>query len=46
MNISSNRYVEKVKISESNNSYERKAGLLVIFKFYKPLQQRVGKNVP
>ena len=41
MNISNNRYVEKVKIkenmkiSESNNRYERTAGLLVIFKFYK-----------
>lgn len=52
MNISSNRCVEKVKIkenmkiSESNNRYERTAGFLVIFKFYKPLQQKVGKNVP
>ena len=52
MNLSSNKYVEKVKIkenikiSESNNRYERTAGFLVIFKFYKPLQQKVGKNVP
>ena len=26
--------------------YERTAGFLVIFQFYKPLQQKVGKNVP
>ena len=50
MNISSNRYVEKVKIkenmkiSESNNRYERTAGFLVIFKFYKPLQKESRKK--